>query len=170
MTTITAILPSDSTNCNFSTTNISSRVEHVEYSPSKLSTNASQASYRKSYIAWDKLERANKPDNYTEKTKYLSKNAKALLSVVYQKLKKQPVLLLNHKYISTITNSGSRQNQRIIQEIKDVVDVSYKRGITEINERKYKNSYEFKLKNNGRDESIQRTKMSDKHASSTIYI
>ena len=148
MTTTTDISPSDSTNCNFSTTNISSRVEHAEYSPYKLNTNASLASYRKSYIAWDKLERANKPDNYTEKTRYLSKNAKALLSVVYQKLKKQPVLLLNHKYISTITNSGSRQNQRIIQEIKDVVDVSYKRGITEINGKKYKNSYEFKLKNN----------------------
>ena len=167
MTTTTAISQSDSTNCNFSTTNISSRVEHAEYSPS--STNSPKSSYRKSYIAWDKLERANKPDNYTEKTRYLSKNAKALLSVVYQKLKKQPVLLLNHKYISTITNSGSRQNQRIIQEIKDVVDVSYKRGITELNERKYKNSYEFKLKNNAIDESIQRTKMSDKNASSTIY-
>jgi hypothetical protein len=167
MTTITTISPSDSTNCNFSTTNISSRVEHAEYSLS--STNTSQSSYRKSYIAWDKLERANKPDNYTEKTRYLSKNAKALLSVVYQKLKKQPVLLLNHKYISTITNSGSRQNQRIIQEIKDVVDVSYKRGITELNGKKYKNSYEFKLKNNTIDESIQRTKMSDKNASSTIY-
>ena len=167
MTTITSISQSDSTNCNFSTTNISSRVEHAEYSPS--STDTSLSSYRKSYIAWDKLERANKPDNYTEKTRYLSKNAKALLSVVYQKLKKQPVLVLNHKYISTITNSGSRQNQRIIQEIKDVVDVSYKRGITELNGKRYKNSYEFKLKNNGRDESIQRTKMSDKNASSTIY-
>ena len=167
MTTITAVSQSDSTNCNFSTENISFRVEHAEYSPS--STNTPQSSYRKSYISWDKLERANKPDNYTEKTRYLSKNAKALLSVVYQKLKKQPVLLLNHKYISTITNSGSRQNQRIIQEIKDVVDVSYKRGITELNERKYKNSYEFKLKNNTIDESIQRTKMSDKNASSTIY-
>ena len=167
MTTTTAISQSDSTNCNFSTTNISSRVEHAEYLPS--STNSPKSSYRKSYVAWDKLERANKPDNYTEKTRYLSKNAKALLSVVYQKLKKQPVLLLNHKYISTITNSGSRQNQRIIQEIKDVVDVSYKRGITELNERKYKNSYEFRLKNDDKDGCVQRTKMSDKHAPSTIY-
>ncbi|MDC0865220.1 hypothetical protein OAP56_04670, partial [Rickettsiaceae bacterium] len=75
MTTITSISQSDSTNCNFSTTNISSRVEHAEYSPS--STDTSLSSYRKSYIAWDKLERANKPDNYTEKTRYLSKNAKA---------------------------------------------------------------------------------------------
>ena len=156
-------------NDSFSSENIGLKFKSENKTISGLESKTTLASYRKSYIAWDKLERANKPDNYTEKTKYLSKNAKALLSVVYQKLKKQPVLLLNHKYISTITNSGSRQNQRIIQEIKDVVDVSYKRGITELNERKYKNSYEFKLKNNAIDESIQRTKMSDKNASSTIY-
>ena len=158
-----------SINCNLSITNINSRVEPT----SKVSIsedNFFHSSYRKSYIAWDKLERANKPDNYTEKTKYLSKNAKALLSVVYQKLKKQSILLLNHKYISTITNSGSRQNQRIIQELKNVIDVSYKRGITEINGKKYKNSYEFKFKNNTVDEGVQKTKMSDKNAPSTIYI
>ena len=138
--------------------------------------------YRKSYIAWDKLERANKPDNYTEKTKYLSKNAKALLSVVYQKLKRQPVLLLNHKYISTITSSGSRQNQRIIQELNNIINVSYKRGITELKGKKYQNCYEFKLKensncdnpskinvstNNISDEDVQWTKMSTKTTPST---
>jgi len=169
MTTYNDISQNVSINCNLSITNINSRVEPT----SKVSIsedNFSHSSYRKSYIVWDKLERANKPDNYTEKTKYLSKNAKALLSVVYQKLKKQTILLLNHKYISTITNSGSRQNQRIIQEIKNVVDVSYKRGITELNGKKYKNSYEFKLKNDSVNASIQKTKMSDKNTSSTIYI
>ena len=138
--------------------------------------------YRKSYIAWDKLERANRPDNYTEKTKYLSKNAKALLSVVYQKLKRQPVLLLNHKYVSTITGSGSRQNQRIIQELKNIIYVSYKRGITELKGKKYQNCYEFKLKetsnckhisqaNDGTNsickEDVQWTKMSTKTTTST---
>jgi hypothetical protein len=129
MTTYNDISQNVSINCNLSITNINSRVEPT----SKVSIsedNFSHSSYRKSYIVWDKLERANKPDNYTEKTKYLSKNAKALLSVVYQKLKKQTILILNHKYISTITNSGSRQNQRIIQDIKNVVDDSYNRGIT----------------------------------------
>lgn len=169
MNTITSIPQDIFTNCSFSTANINPRVKPKYKTLSELDGKNTQSSYRKSYIAWDKLERANKPDNYTKKTKYLSKNAKALLSVVYQKLKKQPVLLLNHKYISTITNSGSRQNQRIIQEIKNVVDVSYKRGITEINGKKYKNSYEFKLKNDDKDGCVQRTKMSDKSASSTIY-
>ena len=192
MNAITSVSQDIPVNCSFSTTVINSEVKshliHQNYT-NKVSdisiscqsttentdiiklhlAQSKKSTYRKSYIAWDKLERANKPDNYTEKTKYLSKNAKALLSVVYQKLKKQPVLLLNHKYISTITNSGSRQNQRIIQEIKNVVDVSYKRGITEINGKKYKNSYEFKLKNNAVDEGVQRTKMSDKNAASTIY-
>ena len=169
MTTYNDISQNVSINCNLSITNINSRVEPT----SKVSIsedNFSHSSYRKSYIVWDKLERANKPDNYTEKTKYLSKNAKALLSVVYQKLKKQTILILNHKYISTITNSGSRQNQRIIQEIKNVVDVSYKRGITELNGKKYKNCYEFKLKNDSVNARIQKTKMSDKNTSSTIYI
>ena len=169
MTTTTTILKDVYTNCNFSTTNSNSKVNFT--SKVRISEdNLSHSSYRKSYIVWDKLERANKPNNYTEKTKYLSKNAKALLSVVYQKLKKQTILLLNHKYISTITNSGSRQNQRIIQEIKNVVDVSYKRGITELNGKKYKNSYEFKLKNDSVNARIQKTKMSDKNTSSTIYI
>lgn len=88
MTTYNDISQNVSINCNLSITNINSRVEPT----SKVSIsedNFSHSSYRKSYIVWDKLERANKPDNYTEKTKYLSKNAKALLSVVYQKLKKQ---------------------------------------------------------------------------------
>lgn len=106
-----------------------------------LETSVSQSfaglSYRKSYIAWDKLERANKPDNYTEKTKYLSKNAKALLSVVYQKLKRQPILLLNHKYISTITGAGSRQNQNVINELSGLLNISYHRSAENHKGRKY---------------------------------
>ena len=100
-------------------------------------------SYRKSYIAWDKLERANKPNNYTEKTQYLSKNAKALLSVVYQKLKRQPVLLLNHKYISTITGARSRQNQNVINELSELLDISYHRSTKDHKGKKYEYVYKF---------------------------
>lgn len=154
---------------NSSTTYISSRFGPIGLDETPKS-HSSQLYYRKSYVLWDRLERANKPDNCTEKTRYLGKNAKALLSVVYQKLRKQTTLLLNHKYISTITNSGSRQNQRIIQEIRNIVDISYKRGVTESNGKKYKNSYEFRLKNNTPSKIIQETKMSGKNAPSTIYI
>ena len=142
MTTTTAVSQSDSTNCSFSTTNINSMVESTN-----LETSVSQSfaglSYRKSYIAWDKLERANKPDNYTEKTKYLSKNAKALLSVVYQKLKRQPILLLNHKYISTITGAGSRQNQNVINELSGLLNISYHRSAENHKGKKYEYVYKF---------------------------
>ncbi|MDG1437292.1 MAG: hypothetical protein P8P83_05905 [Rickettsiaceae bacterium] len=188
MNTIANVSQDVPANCSFSATRIDLRTKYSNKSAigktETITLSVAQykkASYRKSYIAWDKLERANKPDNYTEKTKYLSKNAKALLSVVYQKLKKQPILLLNHKYISTITCSGSRQNQRIIQEIEKIIDVCYKTGITELKGKKYKNCYEFKLKrssinngfsqeNNYNDENIQRTKMSTKNTACTIYI
>ncbi|MDC0865238.1 hypothetical protein OAP56_04760, partial [Rickettsiaceae bacterium] len=97
MTTTTPISPSDSTNCNFSTTNISSRVESAGYPASSLSAKATSSSYRKSYIVWDKVERANKPKNYTKKTKHLGRNSQALLAVVTQKLRKKDRAILNHK-------------------------------------------------------------------------
>ena len=89
MTTTAAISQSGSTNCNFSTTNISSRVESAGYSASSLTTKAPSSSYRKSYIAWDKLERANKPKNYTKKTKHLGRNSQALLAVVLKNSEKK---------------------------------------------------------------------------------
>ena len=142
MTITPNISQNDSTNCNFSTTNINSEVESTNFITS-ISTDLSNSSYRKNYIAWDKLERANKPDSYTEKTKYLSKNAKALLSVVYQKLKRQPVLLLNHKYISTITGAGSRQNQNVINELGELLDISYHRSTEDHKGKKYEYVYKF---------------------------
>ena len=64
---------------------------------SVIKTKNTISSYRKSYIAWDSLERANKPKDYTGKTKYLGKNAKALLSVVVQKLKKKEKVFFNQR-------------------------------------------------------------------------
>jgi hypothetical protein len=155
VTTITTIPQDVSTNCNFSTTNINSEVESTNFVTS-ISTALSNSSYRKSYIAWDKLERANKPDNYTKKTKYLSKNAKALLSVVYQKLKRQPLLLLNHKYISTITGAGSRQNQNVINELSELLDISYHRSAEDHKGKKYEYVYKFTHKKVHTDSSGDR--------------
>jgi len=126
----------------FRATNIHSKFKSIN-ATAHVPNNFHDAPYRKSYIAWDKLERANKPNNYTEKTRYLSKNAKALLSVIYQKLKKQPILLLNHKYISTITNSGSRQNQNIIKELDQLLDISYHRSVENHKGKKYQYVYKF---------------------------
>ena len=36
--------------------------------------------YRKIYIAWDNIERANKPNNFSPKTQYLNTNSKNLLA------------------------------------------------------------------------------------------
>ena len=170
MSTITSISQKDFTDCNFSTASISNRIEPAEYSTSTLNTKTTLSSYRKSYIAWDKLERANKPDNYTEKTKYLSKNAKALLSVVYQKLKKQPVLLLTHKYISTITCSGSRQNQNIVRELGAILDISYHRSAEDHKGKRYEYAYKFIHKTNKKEtleKNVIRKKISASNAFST---
>ena len=166
MTTNSGISQNFSTICNFSTTNISKGIESTG-TLSISEDNLSHSSYRKSYIAWDKLERANKPDNYTEKTKYLSKNAKALLSVVYQKLKKQPVLLLTHKYISTITCSGSRQNQNIVRELAEILDISYHRSTEDHKGKKYEYVYKFIHKTNkkeSREKNVIRKKISVSNA------
>ena len=106
-----------------------------------------KSGYRKSYIAWDKTERANKPDNYTDKTRYLGKNSRALLAVIHQKLKKKSRVFLNHKYISTITSSGRRQNQNIINELKGLLDIKYHNSFTDKEAgKKYRYSYEFSFK------------------------
>jgi len=60
-----------------------------------------KARYRKSYIDWDKIQRANRGNFSREKAKHLSDAAKAILAPVIQKLEKGARVFLNHKYIST---------------------------------------------------------------------
>jgi len=103
------------------------------------------SSYRKNYIAWDNIERANKPQNYTDKTKHLSKNSQALLAVIIQKLRNKDKLFLNHKYISKITRCERRQNQNIIKELSGVLNINYHNSISD-NGKKYRYCYEFSFK------------------------
>lgn len=169
MTTNGGILQDLSINHDLITTKFSCSIQSRN-TVSITRDDSSLLSYRKSYIAWDKLERANKPDNYTEKTKYLSKNAKALLSVVYQKLKKQHLLLLNHKYISTITNSGRRQNQNVVKELSELLDISYHRSTEDHKGKKYEYVYKFTLKSETKNPSkkcVIRKKISSSNTSST---
>ena len=140
MTTNTNISQDNSTGCNFSTTHINSGVESTI--EGKI---FSTSSYRKSYIAWDNIERANKPKKPTDKTKRLGRNAQALLAVVMQKLHKKDRVILNHKYISTITRCEKRQNQNIIGELKGVLNIKYHNLVID-NGKKYRNSYVFSLK------------------------
>ena len=103
-----------------------------------------KARYRKSYIDWDKIKRANNKA-IRQKAKYLSKDAQAILAPVIQGLKRGKRVFFNHKYISTITQCKRRQNQNIIKQLESVLDITYHNSIT-YNGKKYRFSYEFSYK------------------------
>jgi len=105
-----------------------------------------KARYRKSYIEWDKIKRANKKVNSVrQKSFFLSSPANRLLSIIVAKLKRGERVLLNHKYISTFTLVERRQNVRIIEELAHILDITYHNSITH-NGKKYRYSYEFSYK------------------------
>jgi hypothetical protein len=105
-----------------------------------------KARYRKSYIEWDRINRANKKVNpVRQKSFFLSGPANRLLSIIVAKLKRDERVLLNHKYISTFTLVERRQNVRIIEELEDILDITYHNSITH-NGKKYRFSYEFSYK------------------------
>ncbi|MBM3467724.1 MAG: hypothetical protein FJX70_07865 [Alphaproteobacteria bacterium] len=105
-----------------------------------------KARYRKSYIEWDKIKRANrKIKPIRQKSFFLSDKSAKLLSVIVAKLKKGERVFLNHKYISTFTLVERRQNIRIIEELADILDITYYNSIT-YNGKKHRFSYEFSYK------------------------
>jgi hypothetical protein len=105
-----------------------------------------KARYRKHYLPWDKINRANKKVKLIrQKSFFLSSPANKLLSAVIGKLIKGKRVLLNHKYISTFTFVERRQNVRIIEELEDVLNITYYNSIT-IDGKKYRYSYEFSYK------------------------
>ena len=103
-----------------------------------------KARYRKSYIDWDKIKRANNKA-IRQKAQYLSKDAQAILAPVIQGLKKGKRVFFNHKYISSITLCKRRQNQNIIKQLESVLDITYHNSIT-YNGKKHRFSYEFSYK------------------------
>jgi ferredoxin-thioredoxin reductase catalytic subunit len=103
-----------------------------------------KAHYRKSYIDWDKIKRANNKA-IRQKAQYLSKDAQAILAPVIQGLKKGKRVFFNHKYISSITLCKRRQNQNIIKQLESVLDITYHNSIT-YNGKKHRFSYEFSYK------------------------
>ena len=109
---------------------------------------------------WDKIKRAN-GKAIREKATYLSKDALAILAPVIQRLKNGECVFLNHKYISTITLCGRRQNQNIIKQLESVLDITYHNTIT-VDGKKYRYSYEFNFKYH----TIQETKKQLNSASS----
>jgi hypothetical protein len=103
-----------------------------------------KARYRKTYMNWDKIKRANS-NAIRQKAKYISKDAQAILAPVIQKLKNGECVFLNHKYISTITLCGRKQNTRIIKQLESILDITYHNSIT-VDGKKYRYSYEFNFK------------------------
>jgi hypothetical protein len=103
-----------------------------------------KARYRKSYIDWDKIKRANNKA-IRQKAKYLSKDAQAILAPIIQGLKRGKRVFFNHKYISSITLCKRRQNQNIIKQLESVLDITYHNSIT-YNGKKHRFSYEFSYK------------------------
>ena len=101
-----------------------------------------KARYRKSYIDWDKIKRANRGNFSREKAKHLSDAAKAILAPVIQKLEKGERVFLNHKYISTLTFCKRGQNCNIIKQLETVLDITYHNSITH-DGKKHRHSYEF---------------------------
>jgi len=133
-----------------------------------------KARYRKSYINWDKIKRANKKINpIRQKSFFLSDKANKLLSIIVAKLQKSERVLLNHKYISTFTIVERRQNVRIIEELAHILDITYHNSITH-NNKKYRYSYEFSYKeqNVGNTTCVENsveTFMSQQNDSLSIY-
>jgi hypothetical protein len=116
-----------------------------------------KARYRKHYLPWDKIKRANKKVKpVRQKSFFLSSPANKLLSAVMGKLIKGERVLLNHKYISTFTFVERRQNVRIIEELEDILNITYHNSIT-IDGKKYRYSYEFahKEQNLGNTASVE---------------
>jgi len=86
--------------------------------------------YRKQYIAYDNIERANKPENATAVTSVVGEKAQKVVSVVAQKLKgKRKEFIANLKYIGKITGKKRRQNINIINQINGTAFkiISYKK-------------------------------------------
>ena len=105
-----------------------------------------KARYRKHYLPWDSIERANKKANVVrQKSSLISGTANRLLSAVMGKLIKGERVIFNHKYISTFTLVERKQNVRIIQELNDILDITYHNSVTHEG-MKYRFSYEFNYK------------------------
>ena len=133
-----------------------------------------KARYRKHYLPWDKIKRANKKVKpVRQKSFFLSDKAGKLLSIIVAKLQKGERVFLNHKYISTFTFVERRQNIRIIQELANILDITYHNSIIH-NGKKYRFSYEFSYKeqnieNTTSPENSIATFMSQQNDSLYIY-
>lgn len=77
-----------------------------------------KSKYRKQFLAYENIERANKPKNPTAVTSVIGGHGVNLVSVVAQKLRGgRTEFVANSKYIAKITGKKRRQNINIINQI-----------------------------------------------------
>lgn len=77
-----------------------------------------KSKYRKQFLAYENIERANKPKNPTAVTSVVGGHGVNLISVVAQKLRGgRAEFVANSKYIAKITGKKRRQNINIINQI-----------------------------------------------------
>ena len=94
---------------------------------------------RFSYIPlhWKQIPRANNPN------KALQSKAVSLLSTIVFKLQKNEVVVLNHNYLSRITDCEKDQNVNLLKQLADVLDITFSSKII-INGKIRRNSYVIK--------------------------
>ena len=138
-----------------------------------LSFQDAKSFYRKTYMNWDTIKRANKNDHAVhERTTLLCNHAKNIAGVAVGKLTKGHRVFFNHKYLSTITFCTRRQNLRLIDQLRDIFEITRHNTITH-NGKKYRHCYEFAFKseipvNTPDTESVIGT--NKPHANETLYI
>ena len=78
-----------------------------------------QERFRYTKLHWEQIPRANNPK------KPLQEKAVNLLAVLVHKLRKSKVVVLNQNYLSRITKCGRDQNINLLNQLSDVVDISF---------------------------------------------
>ena len=88
-------------------------------------------------LHWKQIPRANNPN------KALQSKAVSLLSTIVFKLQKNEVVVLNHNYLSRITDCEKDQNVNLLKQLADVLDITFSAKII-INGKIRRNSYVIK--------------------------
>ena len=96
-----------------------------------------------SKLHWKQIPRANNPN------KPLQAKAVILLSTIVFKLRKKEVAVLNHNYLSRITDCEKDQNLNLLKQLSGVLDISFNAKTT-INGKVCRNSYTIKHTAKGR--------------------
>ena len=88
-------------------------------------------------LHWKQIPRANNPN------KALQSKAVSLLSTIVFKLQKNEVVVLNHNYLSRITDCEKDQNVNLLKQLDDILDIEFNAKII-INGKVRRNSYVIK--------------------------